>query len=223
MEKEPENSLNQHNLILNDELIDNYSYVILKKQMKEFGSVVILNEFSQVIGKIKTKIFTINRRLEISDVQGNEIIRIKTENNFLSKNQLLKDKSDKIIGKIKKKRFFSSASKVYLKDKNGNKRYITVGDFKNWNYKIYNISDNKLVAKVKIFNEKDLLAQNLHINLKNHYYIEFATSNIEKFVIISFVISINDIISKVHRLSDITGFVRRIAQLRPIGPGKSFN
>ena len=223
MEKDSENSMGNSNLILKEVSKEIYTYVILKKQMKDFGSQVIINEFGKVIGNIKFNIFNLNIRLELPEILGNNIIRIEGKKSRYSKKRLIKDKSHNIMGEIKKKIFHPSASKIFLKDKNGNKQYICVGDFNKWNYRIYNVSDNKVVAIIKEFNEKDSLAQNLHINLENHFYMEFIKSNIEKSIIISLVITISNTLCKFHKLSDVTGFARRVATLRPFGPGNSYN
>jgi len=223
MEKDSENLIEHSNLILKDKVKENYSYVILKKQLEEFGTQDIINEFGQVVGKLKLDFLRLNKILEIPNTQDNKSITIESKKSLFSKIQLLKDKTDSIIGKIIKRRFFSSASKIYLKDKNGKKQYITIGDFDNRNYKIINASDSKLIAKVNSFTEKNPLVQNLHINSRNYYYIEFIKPKNEKFIIIGFIISINNLISKFHWLSDVNGFVRRIIRLRPFGPGRSLN
>ena len=222
MEKDSENSLEHLNKFLNDELKEDYSYVILKKQMEEFGSQDILNEFGQVIGKLTLDFLRLNKILEIPDSRKNKLIKIESSKSFFSKFQLLKDNTN-TLGKIKKRRFLSSNSKIYLKDKNGKKQYITKGDFKTRNYKIFNASNNKLLAKVTSFNDSDLVTRNLHINLENHYFIELFKTKDEKFMIISFVISVNNLISKIHWLSDVSGFMRRFIRLRPFGPGRSLN
>lgn len=208
---------------LKNNLISNYTYAILTKNFREFGSQVIINEFSQVIGIITLNFFSLNKTIEIQDIINNKIIKIEREKKPFYKNQVLRDKTNNEMGIIKKKRFFSLILKINVKDKSRKRKYISVGDFKNYNYKINNVSDNKTVAMVKDFSEKNSIAQNLNINLKNHFYIEFFNSNINKFLIISLVISINKKVSKVNSLSNITGLTRRIARLRPIGPGKSFN
>ncbi len=223
IEKDSKNSLEHSDLFFKDELKENYSYVILKKQQEEFGSQDILNEFGQVIGKLKLDFLRLNKILEIPNAQDNKIIIIESRKNLFSKNQLLRDKNNIITGKIKKRRFFSSTSKIYLKDKVENKEYLAIGDFINVDYKIIDVSENKLIAKVKSVSKKNLIAQNFDIVLKNHYCIEFVKPKNEKLIIISFAISINNIVSKFHWLSDVSGFVRRIIRLRPFGPGRTLN
>jgi len=210
-------------MVLKEKSRTDYKFAILKKQFENFGSEDILNEFGQIIGKIIIPFYNPNKNLTIQDLIIDKAILIKGKKSLFYKRQDLRDKTNKIIGKIKKKKSLIPISKIYIKNSYGNIDYTAVGDFRSWNYEIINISDDKLIARVKRMNEKSSITQKLHLNYNNYYFIEFLNQAIENITIIGFVISINNLIYKFHGISDIAGIERRIARLRPFGPGKSLN
>ncbi len=210
-------------MILKEKSRADYNFAILKKQFENFGSEDIINELGQIIGKIFIPFFNPNKKLKIQDLINNKIIVIEDKKSSFYKRQYLKDKTNNIIGKIKKKKSLFPISKIYIENSFGNTDYTAVGDFRHWNYEIINISDDELIARVKKVNGKNSLTRKLHLNSFNYYSIEFVNQTIEKITIIGFVISINTLRYRFHGVSDIAGIERRIARLRPFGPGKSLN
>ncbi len=202
---------------------ENYNYIILKKFFDEFGSQDIINEFNQVIGKINFNLFKLNRNLEIQDLRSNKLITIEIKNTLFSTNLLSKYENGDIFGKIKISKLLLPRSIIYIMNKNGDKQYSAIGDLKRWNYKIMNLSNDEIIAKIRDVNEKNTLIQNLHIVFGKYYCIEFINQTIEKIKIMCFIITLNFLMNKVNKISDIAGIERRIARLRPFGPGKSLN
>ncbi|MFX1328203.1 MAG: LURP-one-related family protein [Promethearchaeota archaeon] len=215
--------MNNSNKSYKSKVNTNFTYVILNKQFEDFRNEEIINEFGQIIGKIKTNLFTQNKKLEFQDLKNENFFFLERKNSFLYKSYILKGQAGKIIGTVKKKRFLIKSSRIKLEIDKESKHYTAMGDFKNWNYKIIDTSNNKIAAKVKIYEEELSSIYDLDINSSNCFLLEFINKNIDKFIIASFVISINDLIHYQRNLSDIFGIERRIARLRPFGPGKSLN
>ncbi|MFX0035958.1 MAG: hypothetical protein ACFE9I_10005 [Candidatus Hermodarchaeota archaeon] len=215
--------MNNSNKGIKSKVSTNFTYIILRKQFKDFGNEEIINEFGQIICKIKTNLFTQNKRLEFQELNNKEFIFLIPNNNVLYRRYILKDKAGKIVGIVKKKRFFKRSSRIKLEIDKESKQYTAVGDFKNWNYKIIDPLNNKILANVKTYEEERSSINDLDLNSNNCFLLEFVNKNIEKFVIVSFVISINSLIYYPKNLSDIFGIERRIARLRPFGPENSLN
>lgn len=201
----------------------NYECVFLKKQFDSFGDEEILNELGQIIGKIEIPFFKLNRNLKIRDLVNNKTIIVERKNNLFFKIRELKNHSGELFAKIRMARIPFFSSKITFADNKGKKQYVATGDFKYWNYKIINTSNNAIIAKIKVPKMKNSLIQKLKLSLSDFYYLKIINKNIEKINIISFAISINNFVHNSQGISDIAGFERRIARLRPFGPGRSLN
>ncbi len=199
-----------------------YNFAIIKKKFDNFGSENILNEFGHILCKVKIPFFNPYKNLQVQDLNNSNIVFIQEKNSMFYKRKILRDRSNKFIAKITKNKILFT-SKMFIKGSNKNTSFKVLGDLKQGTYKIFFASNSEILVKVKMMTIMNNLSKKLQINSANYYSIEFFNQNIEKLTIISYVISINSLVYKLHRISDIAGFERRIARLRPFGPGKTLN
>ncbi len=208
---------------LNRSSKENKSSIIIKKQFDTFGREKIFNKFGQVIATLEIPLFKLDCDLRIHDLLNDKLIIFERRDNLLYKIQEIKDNYGNLLARVRMFRFQYANSKIVLVDNKGRKRFVAIGDFKDSNYKIINISNNEIIAQIMTPNKENLIFKNLKLDFKNYYIMNFINNNVDKMRIISFVISINQLIFKFRGVSNIAGFERRIARLRPFGPGKSLN
>jgi hypothetical protein len=201
----------------------NNGNVLLKKFFKHFGYEKIVNELGQVIGKVELPLLRSNKNLKILDIINNKEISIIGKNNLFYKTQQLENYSNEIVAKIRLIRIPFFNSKIIFFDKKEKRKYVAIGDFKNWNYKIIDISNNVCIAKLKLPKLEKFIPQNLKLRLNDYYSLQIFNMKIEKIKIISFAICITNFYSSISGISNVAGFERQIARLRPFGPGRSLN
>ena len=209
--------------ILSNKSSDDHHYALLKRQFENFGSEDILNESGQMIAKIRLPFFNPNKNLVLQDVINDKIVLIERRKSFFFRIQEIKDKTNKILCRIRQRKYISLDSKIYIENGNGTKHLTIKGDLHHWNFEIKHISDDESIARVKNLNEENSVAQGLHLDISKYYSIEILKQTMEKILIIGIIISINKLESKFHGVSDTVGIERRIARSRPFGPGNSLN
>ena len=199
------------------------STVFLKKNFENFGCEVIFNEIGQVIGKIIIPFLNLNKIFKIKDINSKKVIVIEKKNKLLSKICYLKENNEKIIASVRKSRFKTKPSKIWLRHDSKNKKYYAIGDFKQFKYEIINSTDNKIIATVIDTDKKEFLPKNKQKILQNYCCIKLFNLKGVNILIMAFIICINLLNHLSSGISDLAGFERKIARLRPFGPGKNLN
>jgi uncharacterized protein YxjI len=194
--------------------------VFLKKKFENFGSEEILNEKGQIIGYIIISFLKLNKYFKIKDLTTKEIIAIEKKNNILYTIYNLKDKNDELIANIRKNRFSKSPSKIWYKSKTD--EFYAYGDFRRYNYDIFNLNDN-IIAKVNKIEKIENIPKKIQKTPQTYYCLNFNSSYLENILIIAFVICINFLNNPSLGISDLMSFERKIARMRPFGPGKNLN
>ncbi|MFW9972878.1 MAG: hypothetical protein ACFFDF_22015 [Candidatus Odinarchaeota archaeon] len=197
--------------------------VFLKKKFENFGSEEILNEQGQVIGNIILSFQKLNKNFKIRDLFTNKVIFIEKTYKLFSTICYLKEKNSGIIAIIKKKKLSMHPSKIWFKNSSNINDYYAFGDFKQFNYQIINTINNNIVAKVNEIDKKKIIPKNIEEAPQEYFSIYFIQSDLNNFLIIAFIICINILNKSLLNVSDIMGFERKIARLRPFGPGKNLN
>jgi len=198
------------------EKIDKFHY-FLKKKYENFGNEGIKNNKGQTISIIKFPLYTSSHLVEIQDLIEQSTYFLEIYRGFFHKNYNFRDSSSNIIAKIKISKPLLSANKASLFINKTKKRFFTVGKLKKWTYKIINKTNNQVIGSVIDLKHSELKIFNN--NEKEHYYC-LKLNKFDEFsiIILGFVICINNLDYK--GISNITGFERRIARLRPFGPGE---
>ncbi len=196
--------------------------VLIKKTYENFGYQDILNENGLIIGKISIPFLNLNKILKIQELDTQEIIFIKIKDKILTKICYLKDSSETLIASIRKKRFLSYPSKIWLKNGSKRKKYCAIGDFKNYKYRIID-NDNEIVGEINTLENSEDRKKVIQDNTINYYSLKLFNSKYKKILIVASTICLNIINNPYFGVTDLTGFERRIARLRPFGPGKNLN
>ncbi|MFX1435248.1 MAG: hypothetical protein ACFFB1_15870 [Promethearchaeota archaeon] len=191
-------------------------HYVLKKKYQNFGNEAIKNNKGQTIAKVKFPLYSSSHLVEIQDLIKQSTYFIEIQRGFFHKNYKFRDSSN-ILAKIKISKILLSANKAYLLINKTKKKFLTVGNFKKWTYNIINKTSNQVIGSVidlkrsalKIFNDK---VKERYYCLKLKKYDEYSI------IILGFVLCINNLNYK--GISNIAGFERRIARLRPFGPGE---
>ncbi len=201
--------------------ISKENYIFIKKQFKNFGFEEIIDGFGQVIGKVSVSFFTLSKNITVQDLIVKKTMKIESKNSFFYKFLNIKDISGNLVAKIKKKKFSFTHSRLRFEKQIKNTDIVAVGNFKKSDYEILNSSDNQLIAYVK--NNCKIKSVRQDLDFSSYNCLEIINNKIERILLICFIISINNFTSRFYRVSDLTGFERKIARLRPFGPGKSLN
>jgi uncharacterized protein YxjI len=191
---------------------------ILKTNLYEEELGEVLNDDGVVIGYIKKISFSIKNRLELLELDGSILISIQDNLKSKKKTQDLMNKNGFIFAKVFKKKIFFIKSRFYLKDIIGNKLFKAQGNYKNYIYKIVEISSKKIVAEVcKLDKWKESFLKDKP-NYQNLFALRIIDKLVDRDIVLGFVLSINNILYTQYGLSDIIGNRRRLMRLRPFGP-----
>ena len=135
---------------LNKSSKENKSGIILKKQFDTFGRGQICNKFGQVIATLEIPLFKLDGDLRIHDLLNDKLIIFERRDNLLYKIQEIKDNYGNLLARVRMFRFHYANSKIVLVDNKGRKLFVAIGDFKDLNYKMVNVSNNKIIAQIII-------------------------------------------------------------------------
>jgi len=195
---------------------DKFHYV-LKKKYENFGNECIKNNKGQTIAKVKFPLYTSSHLVEIQDLIKQSTYIIEIHRGFFHKNYNFRDSSSNILAKIKISKPLLSAIKTSLLINKTKKKFFAVGKLKKWTYKIINKTNYQVIGSVIELKRSKL--KTFNDNVKEHYYcLKLNKYDEYSIIILGFVICINNLNYK--GISNITGFERKIARLRPFGPGE---
>ncbi len=172
----------------------NRNYYILKEKYWDWGSGDILDDKNQVIGKMKRKILSIRRRVELREVDGTVAATIHGKIITARQAQDLKDPEGIIIARIKKKILSFFRPKFFLEDANGNRWYEAQGKFMGWSYKITDLSTGKIIAEIeKADRWRDIFLGGL-FDFKDTYALRILDNETDRRILVGFVLSIDNIL-----------------------------
>ena len=194
---------------------DKQFHYILKKKYENFGNEGIKNNKGQTIAKVKFPLYSSSHLVEIQDLIKQSTYFIEIYRVFFHKNYKFRD-SRNILAKIKISRPLLSANKAHLSINKTKEKFLAVGKLKKWSYNIISNTNNQIIGSV--IELKSSALKNFNDKVKERYYC----LNLNKYdeyaiIILGFVLCINNL--NYNGISNIAGFERRIARLRPFGPG----
>ncbi len=177
-----------------DGLFDvNRNYYILKEKYWDWGSGDILDEKNQVIGKMKRKLFSIRKRVELQELDGTVSAYIHAKLVSARSSQDLKDPQDNLIARIKRK-IVAIRPKFYLEDPNGNQWYEAQGNFMGFSFKVKDLSTGKIVAEIeKADRWRDVFLGGL-MDFKDTYALRILDNVTDRRVLVGFVLSIDNVL-----------------------------
>ena len=195
----------------------NYIHYILRKTYKNFGSEDIKNIKGQILAKIKFPLYSSSSLAEIQDLIRQSTYFIEIYRGFLHKNYNFRDSYSNKLAKIKISKLPFSENKAYLLINKTKKKFLTVGELKKWTYNIISNTHNQIIGSV--IELKSSALKNFNDKVKERYYcLKLKKYDEYAIIILGFVLCINNL--NYNGISNIAGFERRIARLRPFGPGE---
>jgi len=191
----------------------------ISEEYRDFGGGKIFDKEGRIIGKIDNKIFSVDNRLEIREIDKNPVAIVRKIVLSFHKTLEIIDSEGNSIAIVKRKKKAFSQPKFYLCEPNGNRKFIASGNFKKRNYEIFNALNGKPVTKVckTQLNLLDSLAN--PSALKDTLTLEMIDLGQEKSIIIGLVLAIENILNSQFFLADLGGYGRLTMRMRPFGPG----
>jgi len=175
----------------------NRNFYLFKEKYWDWGSGDILDEHGNIIGKMKRKIFSIRRKIELREIDGTVAATIHTKLASLRGAQDLKDPEGNLIARIKKKFFSLFRPKFYLEDAAGRRWFEAQGKFLGFSFKIYDLSSRKVVAEVeKLDKWRDIFFGGL-FDYKDMYALRILDNTIDRRILTGFVLSIDNVLHDV--------------------------
>ena len=171
----------------------NRTYYVLKEKYWDFGSGDILDEKNQVIGKMKRKIFSIRKKIELREIDGTISASIHEKLISARGAQDLKDPEGNLIARIKKKLLTLFKPKLWLEDPEGNRWYEAEGKFMGFSFKVRDLSTQKIVAEIEKADKwRDVFLGGM-FDFKDTYVLRILDNETDRRILLGFVISIDNI------------------------------
>ena len=174
----------------------NRNYYILKEKYWDWGSGDILDENNQPIGKMKRKIFSIRKKVDLVELDGTVKASIHAKLISARSAQDLKDGQDNLIARIKKK-ILAIKPKFYLEDPEGNEWYEAQGNFMGFSFKVKDLSTGKVVAEIeKADRWRDVFLGGLY-DFKDTYALRILDNETDRRILLGFTLSIDNVLHDV--------------------------
>jgi len=172
----------------------NRNYYILKEKYWDWGSGDILDENNQVIGKMKRKIFSIRKKVELLELDGTVAASIHAKIISARGAQDLKDAEGNLIARIKKKILSFFRPNFYLEDPEGNEWYEAQGNFMGFSFKIKDLSTGKIVAEIEKADKwRDIFLGGI-FDFKDTYALRILDNETDRRILLGFVLSIDNVL-----------------------------
>ena len=170
----------------------NRTYYVLKEKYWDWGGGDILDEQGQIIGKMKRKILSIRKKIELREIDGTVSATIHEKLVSARGAQDLKDPEGNLIARIKKKILTLFKPKLWLEDPEGNRWYEAEGKFMGFSFKVRDLSTNKIVAEIeKADRWRDIFLGGL-FDFKDTYALRILDRETDRRILLGFVISIDN-------------------------------
>ncbi|MBD3340705.1 MAG: zinc-ribbon domain-containing protein [Candidatus Lokiarchaeota archaeon] len=171
----------------------NRNYYILKEGYWDWGSGDILDKDGNVIGKMKRKILSIRRKVELRELDGTVAATIHAKLISARGAQDLKDPEGNLIARIKKKILTLFKPKFYLEDPEGNRWYEAVGNFMGFSFKVKDLSSGEIIAEIeKADRWRDIFLGGM-FDFKDTYALRIHDNTTDRRILVGFVLSIDNV------------------------------
>ncbi|TFG21736.1 MAG: zinc-ribbon domain-containing protein [Promethearchaeota archaeon] len=171
----------------------NRTYYVLKEKYWDWGGGDILDDKGQIIGKMKRKILSIRKKIELREIDGTVSAMIHEKIISARGAQTLMDSEGNIIARIKKKILTFLKPKFFLEDPDGNRWYEALGKFMGFSFKIKDLSTGKIIAEIeKADRWRDVFLGGM-FDFKDTYALKILDKETDRRILLGFVISIDNV------------------------------
>jgi uncharacterized protein YxjI len=172
----------------------NRNYYILKEKYWDWGSGDILDDKGQIIGKMKRKILSIRRSIELRELDGTVAAIIHAKLVSARQAQDLKDPEGNLIARIKKKILTLLKPKFFLEAPDGTVWYEAIGNFMGFSFKVKDLSTGKIVAEIeKADRWRDIFLGGI-FDFKDTYALRILDNETDRRILLGFVLSIDNVL-----------------------------
>jgi uncharacterized protein YxjI len=184
----------------------------------DFGGGLIYDKYWNIVGKIHNKLFTLNKRFEIREINNKLLATLEKRLITPHKVQVIKDGSGSQIGVVMRKKLPFRPVIFHFKCDKRQHPYIAKGINFQYSFEIVDNSGRTIarVRKLKLTRGNEINS----IGKQGEYFVlKLAIDSIERIHMIAMVIAIENLLHNTFLLSDVAGYGRLIMRLRPFGPG----
>lgn len=179
------------------------TYYILKEKYWDWGSGDILDEQGQIIGKMKRKILSIRKKIELRELDGTVSASIHGKLVSARQAQDLKDPEGNLIARIKKKILTFLKPKFFLESPDGTRYYEAVGNFFGFSFKVKDISTGKIIAEIEKADKwRDYFLGGM-FDFKDTYALKILDHETDRRILVGFVLSIDNVMHDQKKGSSI--------------------
>ncbi|TFG28530.1 MAG: zinc-ribbon domain-containing protein [Promethearchaeota archaeon] len=172
----------------------NRNYYILKEKYWDWGSGDILDDKGQIIGKMKRKILSIRKKVELREVDGTVSATIHAKILSARQAQDLKDAEGNLIARIKKKILTLLKPKFFLEAPDGSVWYEAQGNFMGFSFKVKDLSSGKIIAEIeKADRWRDYFLGGT-FDFKDTYALRILDNETDRRILLGFVLSIDNVL-----------------------------
>ena len=172
----------------------NRNYYILKEKYWDWGSGDILDDKGQIIGKMKRKILSIRKKVELQELDGTVSATIHAKIISARQAQDLKDAEGNLIARIKKKILTLLKPKFFLEAPDGKVWYEAQGNFMGFSFKVKDMSSGKIIAEIeKADRWRDYFLGGA-FDFKDTYALRILDNETDRRILLGFVLSIDNVL-----------------------------
>jgi len=172
----------------------NRNYYILKEKYWDWGSGDILDDKGQIIGKMKRKILSIRKKVELRELDGTVSASIHAKLISARQAQDLKDAEGNLIARIKKKILTLLKPKFFLEAPDGTVWYEAQGNFMGFSFKVKDLSSGKIVAEIeKADRWRDYFLGGI-FDFKDTYALRILDNETDRRILLGFVLSVDNVL-----------------------------
>jgi uncharacterized protein YxjI len=168
------------------------NYYVLKEKWWNWGSGDIYNEAGTPIGKMHRRVISLRALTEVTETDGTLVFTINKKLVSIRPSYMIKDATEDLLGRTKRKILTLFRPKLWLEDKDGKKLLEAQGNFLG---KDFNIKDLKGNLKAKIGKSdffRDLVLGGTMFDFSDTYAVQILDPEYDKRLLLGFVIAIDN-------------------------------
>jgi len=167
------------------------NFYILKEKYWDWGSGPIMDEQGKEIGKMHRKIFSIRKKIELQEMNGQMVMSIENKLIAIKPTYTLKDEQGRSIARLRKTFWSFIRPKFYLEDMQGVKLLEAQGKFLGFSFKVLDAYGNIVATIEKADRFRDLFLGGI-FDFADTYALKIESPDVDRRVLLGFVLAIDN-------------------------------
>jgi len=166
-------------------------YYVVKEKFWGRGSGDIYDETGATIGKMDRKVFSMRATIEVTEADGAGLFTVNKKLVSIRPSYDIKDESEELLGRTKKKFLSFFSPKVWMEDAGGRKLLIAEGSFRGWSF---TVKDNagQLIGQVRKSDAlRDVFLGGV-FNFSDTYTLQVTEPSFDRRLLLGLVIAIDN-------------------------------